>query len=466
MAAAGPQAAGRVVVLDVVGLQADHLGSGHTPALTDLLSPAATTPLRPPFPAVTIPAQRTLSTGLDPGAHGDVANGTYDREADAVTFWGREQGDRRPLWETASEAGLTTGALFFQHLRGTGADVALTPAPIEDEDNTMLEMDCWSNPAGFYDALEAEYGHFPLHRYWGPGANAESSRWILRAAREAVERHDPDLLWVYVPHLDYDGQRHGPSSREFELALETVDGLVGEFLDALRGGDRWAETAVTVVSEYGFHDVERPVFPNRALREAGLLAVEADGTGGTDVALEASEAFAMVDHQVAHVYADSDCTPAARERLDALDGVATVLGDDGKRAAGIDHPAAGDLVLVAAPESWFQYYWWTDGTEAPGYATDTDIHAKPGYDPCELFLGESGLVSLDPSRVGGSHGRVDGDTLGVCGLGGPAAPDCRFGDAAPATAVAPTVRDLLGLAPTADRPAAGVPSLLAPSSPQ
>lgn len=77
---------------------------------------------------------------------------------------------------TASDvAGLTTGALFFQHLIGTTADVAITPSPIEDEDNNMLEMNCWMNPDGFYDELQAEYGHFSLHNYWGPMANIESS---------------------------------------------------------------------------------------------------------------------------------------------------------------------------------------------------------------------------------------------------------------------------------------------------
>ncbi|WP_328765600.1 alkaline phosphatase family protein [Haloarcula rubra] len=432
--------AGRVIVLDVVGLQPSHLDAA--PNISRLVGgPEApsTARLRPPFPAVTVTSQTTLATGQSPADHGDVANGHYDRESDTVTFWGRERGDRTRLWESASDAGATTGVLFFQHLVGTNADVAVTPSPIEDENNDMLEMNCWTNPDGFYDALEAEHGHFPLHRYWGPGANAESSEWILTAATEAVDRYDPDLLWVYLPHLDYDAQRYGPSSDEVTVAVETVDEMVGSFLTHLRATDRWGETAVAVLSEYGFHDVDSPVFPNRVLAREGYLTVGADG----DVDLPDSDAFAVVDHQVGHVYADRRVRGAVRDELAGLDGVDTVLGDAEKRALGIDHPDAGDFVLVADESAWFQYYWWERDGRTPPYATDVDIHDKPGFDPCELFLGDEGMVSMDPSLVGGSHGRVDPETMGIFALGGPATPTPSVGDPVDARAVAPSLADLV-----------------------
>lgn len=435
----------RVVVLDVVGLQPDHLEDGLAPNLTAFLNGDTVSSVEPPFPAVTVPAQTTLSTGLAPSEHGDVSNGEYDRVRDEAAFWERDRSDRNRLWETVTdETDLTTGALFFQHLIGTSADVAVTPSPIEDENNDMIEMNCWTNPDGFYDDLREDLGHFPLHNYWGPLANETSSEWILDAARESIDRYDPDLLWVYVPHLDYDAQRHGPDSPELASAVETVDAMVGDFLEWLRGTDRWEGTAVSVVNEYGFHPVDTPVFPNRALREAGLLSTRDDGEGGEEIDLDASEAFAMVDHQVTHVYTGAPVK--AREALEGLSGVEVVLGDGEKAAYGIDHPNAGDLVCVADPDAWFQYYWWFDHVDAPYYATDMDIHAKPGFDPCELFVGDEGLASLDPTKVSGSHGRVDPEAYGFFGLGGPAAPDVTGGDEEiDARSVAPTVADLLGV---------------------
>ncbi|WP_123623592.1 alkaline phosphatase family protein [Halorubrum sp. CSM-61] len=437
--------AGRAIVLDVVGLQPRHLEAGLAPNVKRFVNGDSVASLEPPFPAVTVPAQTTLATGQSPAEHGDVANGEYDRDERSVAFWERDRGSRNRLWEAASDdAGLTTGALFFQHLIGTSADVAVTPSPIEDENNDMIEMDCWTNPDDFYDALREEHGHFPLHNYWGPAAGEAGSEWILEAARESIARYDPDLLWIYVPHLDYDAQRHGPRSTEFEEAVATVDDMLGEFLAWLVTTDRWSETVVNVVNEYGFHPVDTPVFPNRALREAGLLSVEDDGSGGEEVDIPASRAFAMVDHQVAHVY--TGAPDEARRVLSELSGVAAVLGAEGKRERDLDHRNAGDLVLVAESNAWFQYYWWTDDESAPYYATDMDIHAKPGFDPCELFFGDAGLASLDPTKVSGSHGRVDEEAYGMYGLGGPAAPELALDDTAvDARDVAPTLADLLGI---------------------
>jgi predicted AlkP superfamily pyrophosphatase or phosphodiesterase len=432
--------AGRAIVLDVIGLEREHVAAGLAPSIADLVNEDARGDLQSPFPAVTLPVQSTLATGQSPENHGDVANGEYDRENDEVALWERDSESRNRLWESASEAGLTTGVFCFQHLIGTSADVALTPSPIEDEDNNILEMNCWTNPDGFYDDLEAEYGHFPLHTYWGPGANEESTAWILDAAREAIERYDPDLLWIYIPYLDYAGLAHGPSSDQLREAIGIADELVGDFLEFLHDGERWDETVVNVVSEYGFSDVDTPVFPNRALREAGVLSVQGDGEGGEEVDLKGSAAFAMVDHQIAHVYADESAIEPAHNALSGLDGIERVLGEDGKAEYGVAHPNAGELVCVAEPSAWFQYYWWHDDANAPYYARNMDIHAKPGFDPVELFFGDEGLVSLDASKVGGSHGRADVD--GFYGLGGPAAPD-SVPDGVDARAVAPTLTDLL-----------------------
>ncbi|MFC4440069.1 MULTISPECIES: alkaline phosphatase family protein [Natrialbaceae] len=437
--------AGRVIVLDIVGLQPSHIDAERMPAVHSLFADTHLTDLRPPFPAVTVPCQTTLSTGQFPHEHGDISNGEYDREHDTAELWERDRADRTRIWEAASdEAGLTTGVLFFQHLIGTTADIAVTPSPIEDEDNNILEMNCWTNPEGFYTDLREKHEHFPLHSYWGPGANEESSKWILSAAREAIDQFDPDLLWVYVPHLDYAGQSDGPSSEAFNDELETVDGLLNEFFTYLSSTDRWNETAVNLVSEYGFHDVEQPVFPNRALREAGLLVTDEQG----DVDLSRSDSFAMVDHQIAHVYADGSALEETRATIDGLEGIDSVLTESEKGEYGVNHQNAGEFVLIADETAWFQYYWWSDRENAPPYASDMDIHKKPGFDPCELFFGSDGLVSLDSTKVSGSHGRVDESAYGCYGLGGPAASAFEIDETVDATAVTPTIADLLGMSDT------------------
>jgi hypothetical protein len=100
-----------------------------------------------------------------------------------------------------------------------------------------------------------------------------------------------------------------------------------------------------------------PIFPNRALREADLFSVTDDGEGGEQVDLAGSSAFAMVDHQITHIYADESAVTETHEALSGLDGIDRVLGKDDKAEYGVDHPNAGDLVCVAEPSAWFQYYW-------------------------------------------------------------------------------------------------------------
>ncbi|MGH9038327.1 MAG: alkaline phosphatase family protein, partial [Acidimicrobiia bacterium] len=182
----------------------------------------------------------------------------------------------------------------------------------------------------------------------------------------------------------------------------------------------------------GIEPAHQPVDINRALRRAGLLEVSTQA-GMEYLDPSASAAFAVADHQVAHVYvSDPRLVDKVAALLGELPGVAEVLDGDGKRAAGLDHERAGELVAVAAPGAWFTYYYWLDDARAPDFARTVEIHRKPGYDPAELFFdpadrfakARAGLalarkmtglrytmdvVPLDPACVRGTHGRGAAD---------------------------------------------------------
>jgi hypothetical protein len=114
--------------------------------------------------------------------------------------------------------------------------------------------------------------------------------------------------------------------------------------------------------------------------------------------------------------------------LESTPGVDEVRAPAETWGPGIGTDRAGDFIAVAAPDAWFTYYFWEDDALAPDYARTIDIHRKPGYDPCELFLdaalklpkleiakfllkkklGLRGLlevIPLDATLVKGSHGR-------------------------------------------------------------
>jgi predicted AlkP superfamily pyrophosphatase or phosphodiesterase len=289
--------------------------------------------------------------------------------------------------------------------------------------------DCWTRPAGLRDELQAELGPFPLFRFWGPAAGIESTDWIAAAARRIEERFAPTLQLVYLPHLDYCLQKFGPEDPRIDPEIREIDRVFGELerFFAARG------VRVMVVSEYGIAPVSRAECPNRLLRAAGLLALRTeDGRELLDAG--ESRAFAVCDHQAAHVYVrDPADLPAVRATLERSDGIEALMDADAQRAAGIHHARSGELLAVARPGWWFAYPWWEDDRRAPDWARTVDIHRKPGYDPLELFIDPAlraprariagklalraagmrtllDVVPLDPSLVRGSHGRVERGT--------------------------------------------------------
>jgi predicted AlkP superfamily pyrophosphatase or phosphodiesterase len=417
----------RLAVLDVVGLTPALVGPA-TPNLARFAARGATVPVTPVLPAVTCSVQATYLTGVLPSAHGVVGNGWYFRDECEVRFWRQSNRlvEAEKLWETARrlDPELRVANLFWWFNMHSSADVAVTPRPMYPADGRKLP-DVYTRPAGLRDELQDALGTFPLFHYWGPAASIRSTRWIADATRLVEEQHRPTLTLVYLPHLDYGLQRHGTSDPAVEAELREVDTVCGELIDMY--DDRGVE--VVVLSEYGITDVSRPVHLNRLLREQGLLSVREE-LGREQLDPGASMAFAVADHQVAHVYvADPSRLGAVRELLESCPGVERVLDGDARRAAGLDHPRAGELIAIAQPDAWFTYYHWLDDSRAPDFARTVDIHRKPGYDPVELFLDPAlrfprievgrrvlarrlgfrtllDVIGLDASLVRGSHGRL------------------------------------------------------------
>ena len=389
--------------------------------------------VEPVFPALTIPAQAALLTGLPPAGTGAVANGFYHRELRRVYFWEQSaelvSGER--VWERLErESGCAAGSalLFFQNSVGANADEILTPAPIHAPDGRTIPA-CYSRPGFMAGLLEGQLGPFPLHHYWGPMAGLAASQWIVGAAEmvmhggtpstnrsavwglqagavEAVSLTGaPDLAFVYLPHLDYDLQRFGPQSPQAGKALADLAALLEQLTES--AGEAGYE--VIVAGDYAIEPATAALFPNRELRAAGLMSVRRVGPFelpdfGT------TPAFAVVDHQVAHVYCQAGLDPrAVAEGFEGMPGIGRVLDREAQAALGLDHPRAGDVVLEAAPGHWFAYDWWTDEAAAPPYARTVDIHNKPGYDPLELFFAPDRKgTARDALLVKGTHGRSGG----------------------------------------------------------
>lgn len=397
----------RVVVLDVVGLRPEHLTDGaRAPHLAALAARGRLHRIKPVFPAVTLPVQASLTSGVPPRQHGVVANGFYSRDFFSVSFWEQPASlvQHERIWETLQRRhpGFTTALLFMQNSLHADCACVLTPRPMHTDEG--LVPWCYSKPVGFYEELEAELGPFPLMHYWGPMTSIASSRWIAGAAVRTMERIRPDLLFVYLPHLDYCCQKVGPDHPSVADELLLVDAEVGRIVQGVADLGLLEETVFVVVSEYAFNRVSAAIPLNLILRENGLLATRT--IAGRDyVDFELSPAFAMVDHQLAHLYLKKGQEQAVRRVLEKIDGIDFLLDRAGQRRFAVDHPNSGDLVAVSARDRWFSYPWWAERTREPDFAGHVDIHRKPGYDPLELFL-EPGTrrISQESGLICGSHG--------------------------------------------------------------
>jgi predicted AlkP superfamily pyrophosphatase or phosphodiesterase len=414
-------------VINVVGLTPSLLGP-DTPNLNMLLRGGSSAPIRAVTPAVTCTAQATYVTGTLPRDHGIVGHGWYFRDLAQVMFWKQSNhlviGEK--VWETARrrDAACTCAKMFWWYNMYSSADWSVTPRPIYPADGRKVPA-VYSQPADVHERLTSELGSVPFFNFWGPNADIRSSEWIAEASARVDEWWSPSLVLIYLPHLDYNLQRLGPGDAAISADLRAIDAVCGRLIDRLRARGR----RIIVLSEYGITQVNGPVHINRALREAGLLEVR-DELGTETLDAGASEAFAVADHQVAHVYVRNPRRMADVKRtVEAIRGVEQVLMGEERRRLGLDHDRSGELVAISAPDRWFTYYYWLDDRLAPDFARTVDIHRKPGYDPVELFIDPTlplpklkvawtlarkalgfryllEVIPLDASLVRGSHGRV------------------------------------------------------------
>jgi len=376
---------------------------------------------------VTCTAQSSILTGTPPSQHGIVGNGWYDRESAEVRFWKQSnhlvRGEK--LWDKLRREipGFTCAKLFWWYNMHSSANFSITPRPLYPADGRKF-FDVHTQPMTMREELKKDLGEFPFRAFWGPAAGIASSEWIAASARWVEEKHSPTLSLVYLPHLDYPLQKDGPLAPNIPEEQRKIDTLA---IDLIRFYEERG-VRVLVLSEYGISPVSRPVHLNRLFRKKGWLSIK-DELGLETLDYGGCRVFAVADHQVAHVYVnDLSLMEEVKELLDNTPGIEEVRVSKESWGTGIAADRAGDFIAVAESDAWFTYYFWEDDAVAPDFARTIDIHRKPGYDPCELFidpalafpklriakfllkkkLGLRGLldvIPLDAKLVRGSHGR-------------------------------------------------------------
>lgn len=420
----------KTVVLNVVGLSQRLIGE-HTPFIKSFLEKGKASIIAPVVPAVTCSAQSTYLTGKWPNEHGVVGNGWYFKEECEVKFWRQSNQlvQSEKIWDKLKKVdkSFTCANLFWWYNMYSTADFSVTPRPNYLADGRKIP-DVYSYPPELRDTLQKELGTFPLFHFWGPKTSIKSTQWIADSAIKTDGLHNPTLTLVYLPHLDYNMQRYGMDFNHISKDLKEIDAVVQQLVNYY---DKQG-AHIILLSEYGITNVNNPIHLNRVLRSEGYIGIREER--GLEL-LDAgnSSAFAVADHQIAHIYLnDISIKDKVKKLLQDVPGVEKVLSDNEIVEAKINHERCGDLVVLADKDSWFTYYYWLDDKKAPDFARMVDIHKKPGYDPVEMFtdpkdklvvpkilwkllkkkLGLRTLMNVIPLRaelVKGSHGRIPED---------------------------------------------------------
>lgn len=417
----------KTVVINIVALTTELIGE-HTPFLSGYIQRKKKVKVEPIIPAVTCSSQSTYVTGKMPSDHGIVGNGWYFKDECEIKFWRQSNKlvQQKKIWEYAREKdpSFTCANICWWYNMYSTVDYSVTPRPMYPADGRKIP-DCYTQPSALRDELQDKFGTFPLFKFWGPATTIESTQWIANAAKYIEEKYSPTLSFIYLPHLDYILQQVGINFGKINSHLNEIDDIVADLVNFFekQGAN------VILLSEYGISDVSKPIHLNRLFREKGYIAYREE-MGREVLDAGASKVFAVADHQVAHIHInDPALKDEVRGILKQVKGIQHILEDDSKKAAGLDHDRAGDIVAVADKGYWFTYYYWLNDAKAPDYARTVDIHKKPGYDPVELFINPEikfpmlkiatilakrkagfrqlmDVTPLDASLVKGSHGRV------------------------------------------------------------
>lgn len=394
-----------LILLSVPGLREKDVAV--MPHLRNLTAGGEIAELTPSFPCVTCPVQANMTTGRLPADHGVVANGFYWRERQRVEMWTspNECIERPQLWDLLSHvpSGPRSAVWFPLHSKGAEADFVCTPAPIHNPDGSE-SLWCYTRPTELYGELRDALGHFPLKHFWGPLSNIQATQWIADSAVFAARRWRPEFFYIYLPHLDYAAQRAGPESAAADTAVAELDDTLGRLAAGMKEayGD---ELLWLLAGEYAITPVQHVTYPNRLLREAGLLKVKPTEEGEL-IDFAASQAFALVDHQFSHVFVnDAAVVDRAADLLRSQSEVAEVLVGEERSRYGLDHPRSGEVIVISKPNAWQAHYWWMNDDDAPAFAGTVDIHRKPGYDPVELCIDPATKkIPLSAGLIKGSHG--------------------------------------------------------------
>lgn len=360
------------------------------------------------LPTVTYPSHTTMLTGVSPSKHGILYNTPFDPfgKNQGGWMWYAEDINTLTLWEAVNKAGGVTSSVDWPVSVGAPVKyniVQIWRATTEDDHKLLKAL---STP-GLLAEAEKTLGLYPAgYIYTVPSDNqrAAFNAWV-------IEHKKPRFHTAYFSVLDETQHNHGPYTPEAFATIEAVDAMIGKVWQAALKTD--PRTVVCVVSDHGFARYDKSLSVNAALREAGLIEVDAQGKLKSWRAIVWGSGAVMLNNPN-----DTEARNKVRDVLtrlaaDPANGIVKVIDNAEARQMG-GFPEAAFVVFV-----------------------------KPGYVIGSSFDGPL----LRPTKAGGTHGlwrdlpEMDASFF----IAGAGIPKGKVFDRIDMRDIAPTLASLLGV---------------------
>ena len=267
------------------------------PNFARLMHESPTLLSRSVFPVDTIPAWASINTGLRPGNHGLLyVYDIFDPNLSDLQKLNFDYLKGKTYWDYLSAEGfrcvIVFPSLMYPPWDVNGVMVGISPIERRiDWISTELELDACPKTAMAKHAiphtLRGLWGSFPGIKHLGDWATLGKE--VVDAEKQIAmslcRNEDWDLFFVYFNILDVIQHRLWrffderdptyPGSTAFEGTIldyyKTVDGFVGEFVDA------FPDASMIVLSDHGHHSrPARTVNVNEFLRARGYVTTKGD----------------------------------------------------------------------------------------------------------------------------------------------------------------------------------------------
>ncbi len=319
-------------------------------------------------PSITWPCHTTLVTGVAPQKHGVLINGKILRQGPGQPPKIEQWVDKTELvfaptlYDVAHAAGLTTAESDWVAV--TRAKTITWRFPELPDPDGQIEREMIAAGLATHDDIAG----------MALGANrrkiAFRDEMWTRATAHMIRRHKPNLVLHHTLNTDSSHHRYGPGTDPSHSALALADRLVADVVQAVDDAGLRPRTTFIITTDHGFKKVTDFIYPNVALRQAGLI--RAAGPTVTH-----ADAYTLAQGGIAFVYITdparkSELRPALMQLLAGLPGIDRVIDAREAHALGMptpdENPGMGDLILY--PKNGHSFRGEVAGAETKGPAVN------------------------------------------------------------------------------------------------